>query len=511
MRNACLVLEKDFKISPVDKRMFGSFVEHLGRCVYNGIYEPGHETANPNGFRTDVIELVKALNISVIRYPGGNFVSGYRWEDGVGPVEKRPSRLDLAWRTLEPNIIGINEFAEWCKSLGSELMVAINLGTRGMQDALNLLEYCNHPSGSLYSDMRISHGAKAPHNVKLWCLGNEMDGPWQTGHKTAGEYGRIAAETARAMKAMYPDIELVACGSSHAKMPTFADWEAEVLAEAYDTVDYVSLHQYFSNETSDTKNFLACSLETDYFIKSVVSICDYIKAKKRGKKDINLSFDEWNVWYHSKKTDDKVMKDDPWKIAPGLLEDVYAFEDALVIGCVLITFLKHADRIKIACLAQLVNVIAPIMTKQGGGICRQTIFYPFLHVSTFGRGEVLLPVTFSEKYDSADFTDVPYLETVGVINEEEAALTIFVVNRDLENSINMRCSLKGFEDYKIVKHIVYQSENLKAVNTVDSPDNVIPVEKPVIYDTDETGSPVINLPNASWNVLRFKINCGNAL
>ena len=503
-QKAKVTIERTYTIGEVDKKMFGSFVEHLGRGIYNGIYEPAHKEADKNGFRKDVAELVKELEIPIIRYPGGNFVSGYRWEDGVGPVESRPKRLDLAWRTLETNEVGINEIASWCKRIGAEPMLAVNLGTRGIEAALDLLEYCNHPSGTYLSDLRIQHGYRHPHNIKAWCLGNEMDGTWQTGHKTPTEYGRLATETARAMKLLDPEIKLVSCGSSHTFMDTFPEWEAETLTHTYDVVDYVSLHQYFGNEDGDTANFLARSLETEHFIKTVIAVCDYVKSKKRSKKDMMLSFDEWNVWYHSKKHDDGEMKDNPWGTSPSLLEDVYTFEDALVIGCMLITFIKHADRLKMACMAQLVNVIAPIMTQPGGGICRQTIFYPFLHASKFGRGTALRPIIVSPKYDSKDYTDVSYIETVAVMDEEAEEMTLFAVNRSLSESMNVACFFRGFENYTLMEHIALESEDLKAVNTVASPDAVVPhVRQGSVLDLGK-GEFSIELGKASWNVVRFK-------
>ena len=499
---ARITLERAFRIGTVDNRLYGSFVEHLGRCVYNGLYEPGHPLADANGFRTDVADLVRELHIPIIRYPGGNFVSGYRWEDGVGPVDQRPKRLDLAWRTLEDNTVGVNEFATWCHMVGSQIMMAVNLGTRGTEAALDLLEYCNHPGGSHLSDLRQQHGAKDPYGIKVWCLGNEMDGPWQTGHKTPQEYGRIALETGRAMKVLDPTIELVSCGSSNSQMPTFPVWEAETLEHTYDVVDYVSMHQYFRNSDADTPNFLACSLETDRFIKTVIAACDYVKAKKRGKKDIMLSFDEWNVWYHSNNRDNDEMKNRPWQKAPHLLEDVYTFEDALVVGCTLITFLKHADRLKMACLAQLINVIAPIMTENGGGSCRQTIFYPFLHASLYGRGEALLPVISSDKYDSKDFTDVPYLESVAVWNEQKEEITLFAVNRDLQRDMLATVDLKGFEGFAPVEHIVLENDDLLAVNTVAKPATVQPTTRQGSWQAEGQGY-AINLRPASWNVVRF--------
>lgn len=498
MKTARVVLESMFRIGQVDDRIYGSFVEHLGRCVYDGIYEPGHPLANADGFRTDVIEMVKELHIPIIRYPGGNFVSGYQWEDGVGPRESRPCRLDLAWRTTEDNAIGPNEFNQWCKLVGSDIMMAVNLGTRGIRAALDLLEYCNHPCGSYLSDLRVAHGTKDPMNIRVWCLGNEMDGPWQTGHKTPQEYGRLAVETARAMKAFDPELQLVSCGSSNPRMPTFPVWEVETLDHTYDAVDFVSLHQYFRNDDGDTANYLGCTLETDQFIKTVISACDYVKAKHRSKKDLMLSFDEWNVWYHSSAADDEEMAKRPWRRAPHLLEDVYTFEDALVAGCALITFLRHADRIKMACLAQLVNVIAPIMTETGGGACRQTIFYPFQHASRYGRGVALLPVIESPKYNTKDYTDIPYLESVAIFNEEKKELTLFAVNRDLQEDMLVTLTLKGFENYRPLEHIVLESPDLRAVNTVQAPSTVAPFVR-----TDSIQGTQINLRPASWNVVRF--------
>ena len=498
---ACLHLDKDYTIGRIDERIYGSFAEHLGRCIYGGLYEPGHATADEDGFRGDVLALVRELNVPIVRYPGGNFVSGYRWEDGVGAVELRPKRLDLAWRTTEPNTFGTNEFMRWCKKAGTAPMMAVNLGTRGLESAMDLLEYCNHPGGSYLSDLRISHGANAPHNIKVWCLGNEMDGPWQIGHKTAAEYGRVASETGKAMKLFDPSLELVACGSSYTEMPTYPGWELEVLEHTYDVVDYISLHQYFTNYEDDAANFLASTLKLDTFIQTVDSVCNTVKAKKRGKKDIYISFDEWNVWFHSHKSDDESMARQPWMAAPSLLEDIYTLEDALVAGSVLLTFLAHSDRVKMACLAQLVNVIAPIMTRTGGGVCRQTIFYPFLHASLYGRGMSLQVKQRSPKYDSQDYTDVPYLQSAATLDEEKGALTIFALNRSLDSFMTLDCDLQSFEGYRPVEHIVLSGGDLKAVNTVDQPDRVVPVQKTV--PAMDGGKLCVVLEPASWNVIRL--------
>lgn len=495
---AKIILEKDFQVGEVDNRIYGSFVEHLGRAVYGGIYEPGHPTADEDGFRQDVLELVKDLQVPIVRYPGGNFVSGYNWEDGIGPREERPRQLELAWRTIETNQIGLNEFMDWTKKANTEAMMAVNLGTRGMDAARNMLEYCNHPSGTYWSDLRRSHGYAEPHNIKVWCLGNEMDGPWQIGHKTAEEYGRIAVETAKVMKWVDPSIELVACGSSSRSMPTFPEWEATVLEHTYEHVDYISLHTYYGNAKDDTANFLASSLDMDQFIKTVIATADYIKAKKRSKKTLMLSFDEWNVWFHSNQADRQL---EPWQIAPPQLEDVYNHEDALVVGTLLISLLKHSDRVKMACLAQLVNVIAPIMTENNGAAWKQTIYYPYLHASVFGRGTVLQPIIDSPKYDSKDYNDIPYLEAIAVNNDEDN-ITIFAVNRSMDEELKLETDLRGFADFELVEHIVLENSDCKATNTKAQPNNVVPHTNGKTVIVENTATSILSA--LSWNVIRLK-------
>ncbi len=501
LKEAKMIIDKDFKVDKVDERIYGSFIEHLGRAVYDGLYQPGNPQSDEEGFRKDVIEMVKELGVPIVRYPGGNFVSSFVWEDSVGPVEQRPRRLELAWQSLETNEVGVNEFAKWAKKVNSDLMMAVNLGTRGIADACNLLEYCNHPGGTKYSDMRISHGVKEPHNIKVWCLGNEMDGPWQQGHKTMHEYGRLAEETGKVMKIIDPTIELVSCGSSNLEMPTFPKWESTTLEYTYDVADYVSLHQYYGNEADDTADFLAKSDDMDEFIKTVIATCDYVKAKKRGKKNINLSFDEWNVWFHSKEKEADIRKNDPWQIAPPMLEDIYTFEDALLVGLMLITLLKHADRVKMACLAQLVNVIAPIMTQQAGGTAwKQTIFYPFMHASKYGRGVVLRPVIHTPVHDTAQHENVTDIESVAVYNEEKEELTIFAVNRNINEDIQVTADVRGLEGYQLKEHIVLENSDMKLCNGAGQ-ELVFP--KTVEQSSLEGGMMTSMLHKASWNVIRL--------
>lgn len=493
---AKITVAGEMKIGEIDRRIFGSFIEHLGRAVYGGIYEPGHPLADEEGFRTDVIKLINELDVPIVRYPGGNFVSGYCWEDGVGPVSERPKRLDLAWGVTETNQFGTNEFMRWCKKANTSAMMAVNLGTRGPEEARQLVEYCNHKGGSKYADMRIKHGYKDPWDIKLWCLGNEMDGKWQMGAKTAYEYGRTANEAAKLMKWIDPSIETVLCGSSNRGMSTFGLWEVTSLEEAYDSVDYVSLHQYYDNRRGDTASFLAKSVELEDFIYSVICACDYVKARKRTKKQINLSFDEWNVWYHS--NGDYVER---WSVAPNQLEDIYNFEDALVVACMLITLLRHADRVKVACLAQLVNVIAPIFTKTGGGSFRQTIFYPFAAMSKYARGNALKPIVVCDKYDCKEFTDVPYLESIVTYDEENEEAAVFCVNRSMEESIDLDISLLGFENYKAVGFESMDGYNVLDTNTFDDEKVKMHTNPLPVSDGKFTTA---HLKPLSFNVIRFK-------
>ena len=499
---AKIVVDRDFSISEVDPRLFGGFAEHLGRCVYEGMYEPGHPTADANGFRTDVLELLGELRMPVMRYPGGNFVSGYNWEDGVGPREKRPVRLEPAWKSTESNQFGTDEFITWCRAAGTAPMLAVNLGTRGPDAARNLVEYCNHPSGSYYSDWRRENGFEAPHDVKLWCLGNEMDGTWQMGHKTAAEYGRVATEAAKLMKWIDPSIELVACGSSGRGMATFGSWEAEVLDHAFDHVQYVSIHTYYGNPDQNTPKFLSQSDEMSDFIREVVATCDYVAAKRRSSKRIMLSFDEWNVWFHSSQDRQKrEIKD--WAEAPPILEDVYTMEDALVFGGMLITLLNHADRVKIGCLAQIVNVIAPIMTAPNGPAWRQTIFWPFAQASRHGRGVVLRQVVKSPTYDCGVRSQVPYLTSAVVRDPATGEVTIFAVNRHLDQALELQAELRGCGLTKVADWQVLRHDQLLATNTCEDPNQVRPAAATAKFAVDALTA---ELPPASWNVIRLTPN-----
>ena len=497
--SARITLDPTFAIGTVPRRMFGSFVEHMGRCVYTGIYEPGHPSADAEGFRQDVLELVRELGVSVVRYPGGNFVSNYRWEDGVGPRENRPTRLDLAWRAVESNEFGLGEFMKWTRQAGVEPMLAVNLGTRGIQEAVDLLEYCNHPAGTRLSDDRIKDGDVEPYGIKLWCLGNEMDGPWQVGHRTAHEYGRLAAETGAAMRRLDPSIELVACGSSNRGMPTFGSWEATVLEHTYDVVDYISMHNYYEPRGDDLDSFLASAVDMDAFIDEVVATADYVKARVRSNKQLKVSFDEWNVWYQSRHDESP----GEWATAPHLIEDEYSAVDAIVVGSFLISLLSHSDRVAVACQAQLANVIAPIRTDPGGSAWRQTIYHPFAQAAAFARGTTLRVEPTSPLISTEAYGPVPAIHATATYDEEHGAIAIFAVNRDRTQPIDLVADLRAFGPARIVGHETLHDADLTATNTVQHPDRVVP--RPATHAKIDSGRLAATLAPASWNVIRLSL------
>ncbi|AUS80367.1 alpha-L-arabinofuranosidase [Actinoalloteichus sp. AHMU CJ021] len=495
---ASLTLDPAFSVGEVNPRLFGSFVEHMGRCVYTGIYEPDHPTADADGLRTDVLALIRELGVTMVRYPGGNFVSGYNWEDGVGPVEERPRRLEPAWKSTETNQFGLSEFMNFTRKTGIEPMMALNLGTRGVDDARRLLEYTNHPGGTELSDLRRRHGDEEPFDIRLWCLGNELDGPWQMGHKSAEEYGRLANETANVMRLIDPDLRLVACGSSSSAMSTFASWEATMLEHCYDRVDYVSCHAYYHERDGDVGSFLASAVDMEHFIESVVATADHVRARVRSSKRLEISFDEWNVWYQSREGEDP-----GWRVAPRVIEDVYSVTDAVVVGSLLITLLRHCDRVTAACLAQLVNVIAPIMTEPGGPAWRQASFFPFADAARHGRGRVLRLAGTSTTYETAKFGEVDHLHATAV-EAEDGGLTVFAVNRDTEKPLRLTADLRGLGKARVLEHRVLADEDRHATNTLENQERVAP--RQVSGTSCQDGTLTAELPPLSWNVIRVAAN-----
>ena len=493
-------VDRNLSISEIDRRIFGSFTEHMGRCIYGGIYEPGSPFADEDGYRQDVIELVKELGITIVRYPGGNFLSGYDWRDGVGPKENRPQRLDLAWHSLETNQFGLDEFMKWTEKSDVQPMMAVNVGSAGLKEALELLEYTNVDAESKWAQYRVKNGNKKPYDIKVWCLGNEMDGPWQLGHMNATNYARVAGDIARGMRQMGEDLELVICGSSNRAMPTFGQWEETVLEDAYDLIDHISLHTYYEDH-GDLQSFLAIAVDLDYFINEVCDIADAVKAKRRSDKTITLSLDEWNVWRLSEYS--ALPRPKNWEIAPKLIEDEYNVADALVVGNLLISILRRSDRVKMACLAQLVNVIAPIRTEPDKAAWRQTTFFPFAYTAKYGRGTTLSTRIEANKIETKKFGAVDSVDAITTYDASTNQLAIFLINRSLNEIQATSIELAGFRVKEVLDQITLDEKDLSKTNNYENSEAVAP-RKDKSATITSTGVEVA-LPPASWQVINLLV------
>lgn len=461
-----LHLHPEFTIDDVDPRIFGGFLEHLGRAVYEGVYDPGSAHADETGCRTDVLAALRRLRFTAMRYPGGNFVSGYHWQDAVGPREDRPMVRDLAWQSLEPNTFGPNEFLDLSQRMGWTPMMAVNLGTGTPEEARNWLEYCNHSAGSKWADLRVEHGYPEPHDVKLWCLGNEMDGPWQIGHVPASAYGIQAQQTARMMKMVDPEVELVVCGSCAPDLPTFLEWDRTVLEHCEDTVEYISVHRYVGNPDDDTPDFLAVTNSIDEQIEAMDSVCRMVHRLKKTPRRVYLSFDEWNIWYRAREGE---HVDGRGKFAPHLLEEVYNLEDALVAAGFLNSFIRHADSVKIANLAQIVNVIAPILTR-GDDLVRQTIFYPIEMYARRREGKALRIAVEGPSYTSKHYGEVNYLDASAIVNGNR--LHVFATNRSTDEDMDLTVAVGGADVAQVVDAEIVTGRDPRDANTFDQPDLV---------------------------------------
>src|SRR5579863_2377261 len=489
-------------VAPLDRNLFGSFLEHLGRAIYEGVYDPGSKLSDVSGFRKDVLNEIHQMGVPIIRYPGGNFVSGYNWLDGVGPKKERPRTLDKAWDTIESNQFGTNEFLAWCKAVGTLPLMGLNLGTGTAEDAAALVEYCNVEKGTRWSDLRRQHGVADPWKVEHWCLGNEMDGPWQIGHMSATEYGLKAADAARQMRYVDSSLKLIACGSSGPFMPTYLEWDREVLEQCYQYVDGLSLHRYFGNNErdsgGDTSKYLALNLSMERQIAETVAVCDLVRGHKRSPKQLWLSFDEWNVWYRARGGE---ATNGHRQEAAHLLEEVYNLEDALLVGGLLNTLIRHADRVKIACLAQLINVIAPLMTN-ANGMFRQTIFYPYNWALQYARGSVLdVLVESPSTYEVTGMGQVSHLDAIATYNPDDGKMALFLLNRDLSKPHQVEVNWEGKAGARLLASWVLTGDDLKAVNSFDAPNKVAPqaAEKP----SGGAGRTILELPPHSYSVYQW--------
>jgi len=495
----------------MDPRVMGSFLEHLGRAIYGGVYDPDSPLSDENGFRKDVMEEIRGLGVPIIRYPGGNFVSGYDWLDGVGPKDERPVKLDRAWNTLEPNQFGTNEFLHWCRLVNTEPMMAVNLGTGTPETAAALVEYCNVRKGTHWSDLRREHGVESPYNITYWCLGNEMDGWWQIGHMPAREYGRKARDAGRQIRTVSPSTKLVACGSSNPNMPQYLVWDRETLEECYHEVDGLSLHRYYNNTSEtggDTTKYVAMNLDMDRQIKETAAVCDYVGGLLNSPKKLWLSFDEWNVWYRARGGNGQK------KVAPDILDEEYNLEDALLVGGLANTLIRNSDRVHVGCLAQIINVIAPLVTNEED-VLRQTIYYPYAWALEHAKGEVLDLLVKSDTYEvpwayDAPYTDrnitrkeqVPYVDVTATLDPESGDCTLLMLNRDLESEREITFDWRDLEPKGVVAARTLTGDDLKAINTFEEPNRVAPQQ----LDVPSPGAKMtVKLPARSYSVLRLSM------
>lgn len=487
----------------IDSRLFGSFIEHMGAVVYDGIYEPDHPTATTEGFRGDVLKLVKDLNLGVVRYPGGNFTSGYDWKDTIGPATERPMKIELAWQGVEPNSFGLNEFIEWKNQIDAEMILTINLGTNGLRDAISIVEYCNFPKGTYWSDLRREHGFDEPHSIKLWCLGNELDGEWQIGTKTPEEYGKLACQASKVMKLVDDTIETILVGSSHPRLESYPEWDRKVLMEAYDEVDFLAMHNYIDRNQDETLNvvdtrepddiatYLARSLDVDKQIEEVISVCDYVKAVKRSQKTMNIAFDEWNV---HKQPEEPYVK---WQTGSPIDKCHFDLADSLLFGSMGLAILRHAERVKISCQSLLVNTIPLILTEKGGTAWLNPTYFIMKDLAQFGRGKLIEHKEDVPKYQTELFKNVPYLD-FAIVDDGEG-LNIFVINKSEKTSeVNLDIEFSRSLCFAQVKHHILTSDNLEDKNNKYAAEMILPR-----LEMKNLNNKTISLSPYSWNVVRI--------
>ena len=489
---ARVILDNERTIAEISPLLFGGFAEHMGRCIYGGLYDPGSAHADAQGFRRDVQEALREIRLSILRYPGGNMLSGYDWRDGVGPRESRPRRRELAWQSIETNQFGTDEFVAYCRALQIAPMLAVNLGTGTIADAAALVEYCNAPAGTAHADLRVTNGHAEPHGVRYWCLGNEMDGPWQMGGMEAGEYARKALEAAKLMRYQDPDLKLIVCGSSNARMPTYPEWDLIVLETCWERVDYLAVHEYATNHADDTASYLALGVEFEDYLDTVAGLLRFVKAKRRSQHDVYLSWDEWNVWYKDRSGRGG------WQVAPPLSEEVYNLEDALVVGQWLNVFLRHCDVLKIACLAQVVNTISPL-TVRGDRLLRHTTYYPILLVAQHATGQSLAPLITAPEGETRRFGSVPLLDAAASYDAAGGRGAVFLVNRGQREAITTEIAWRGDAPGRATAIHQISGTDPKAVNTFERPENIVP--RALSGQPVRDGTLTLTLPPLSFTVI----------
>jgi alpha-L-arabinofuranosidase len=449
------------RLGVIDRNLFGGFAEHLGRCIYGGIYEPGSPLADKDGFRSDVLDALRRLKMPVMRYPGGNFVSGYRWMDGVGPVEARPTRPELAWETVEPNHFGTNEFVQFCRKIDTEPYMVVNCGDGDMREARDWVEYCNSAQNTALANLRRKHGFDAPHNIKYWGIGNEVDGHWQIGYKTPQEYARAYKEFAKVMRWVDPSIKLFASAISNWR-EEFVERINLLLDQAADHIDYLAIHWYVGNPDNDFAKYMTVSELLEERISVVEGLIRAMKLQRNIQKPIEIAVDEWNVWYRARGDTLEERNN---------LEEHYNLEDALVVAMHFNAFIRHAQMVKMANIAQIVNVIAPIFTNSDG-LFLQTIFHPF-EIYSRTCGNIALDAFWEgATFSGGSHSGLRTLDVAASLDEAKKSLSVYVVNRSETDALETTITLDSGRFTGPVQAYVINGRDIKSENSFDHPDAV---------------------------------------
>jgi alpha-N-arabinofuranosidase len=494
---ARIKIDTDRVIGTVDPLVFGNFAEHLGRCIYGGLYEEGSKLSDADGFRKDVMEAIKGLGVTMLRWPGGNFVSGYNWKDGIGPKNVRPVRPEGAWGSLEPNTFGTDEFLKYAERAGVEPYICINAGLGAVEDARQWVEYVNESRDTYWAQQRRKNGRDKPYGVKYWGLGNEIDGPWQLGHKNAEDYTKFALEAAKAMRRADSSIKLIASGSSNFRPGwDWIGWNRAVLDNLKTEIDYISLHTYIGNRSNNFEEFLAASYDIDHRIEVVQGLIKAAQSGMTNPRPIYIAYDEWNVWYRARGGSE-------FATGATRLEEIYNYEDALAMGMFFNSFIRHANIVKMANLAQIVNVIAPIFTNKDG-LFLQPIYFPIAEFAK-QRGNTALDLWVSSStYKAGQRGPLPYLDTSATYDPKTRTVFLNVLNRsekmDIATQIdNIEGKMSGSMEVWEMSH-----SDLKAVHTFGDDRKVRPVTRNVTAAVSGKGF-TYTFPKHSLTILRIKV------
>ncbi len=534
MKQAKITIHPEFTIGEISPRLFGAFLEPIGSMVNGSMFNPKHPTADAQGLRSDFYNALNEAGIPCVRLPGGNFVSGWQWKDSIGPMQDRKAHLDLAWHQYIPNDVGHDEYLQWAEKAGAQSIYTVNLGTGTLQDAADCVEYTNHEGGTYWSDLRRKNGHDKPYGVKTWCLGNEMDGPWQIAswERDPRGYGILAHETSKAMKWVDPSIETIACVSSSPFLAHYPEWDRQVLEQCYETVDYISLHHYHSAPPDKPEALLAGYQAFENYINTEIALCDYMKTHLRVHKTMMLSLDEYGSMIRPRGTSHLGLNGrqralsfyefDPTK--PYIRHDPddwstrrmppSSHEMLRTLGTVstMLVMLHHADRVKIGCATGGLGDLARTDREH---VWKGASYYPFHWMIQNAKGTSLKCLIDCDKYDVEGyaiddmnqyegFEGVDTIQAGAVYNEEAGELNVIVINADLNEPQLLTLDARGFEGYRFAGHTEMFAANPEDANTFEHPDTILP------RTNEETscdgGILTARLEKASWNVLRFVKN-----